>query len=302
MEGLIIKLISGEYSCLLENGEIRVCKPIGIFRLNKEEPKVGDRVIVEDTSITKLLNRKNDLIRPNVANVDKAFIITSLVEPDLNLNLLDRLIACIEYNNIDIVLVFTKADLVEDINEYDNIFTYYKDLGYHVFILPNEKDDLRKEFKDSISVLVGQSGVGKSTMLNLFSNLNLKTDEISKALGRGKHTTRHVELLNVCEGYVADTPGFGSLDIEMDEVSLSHNFKEFFASKCKYNGCLHLEEPGCMVKEKVQSGEILKSRYDNYLQLIKELRDKKEKGYKLRVITLKNQTKKIRRNKGENYV
>ncbi len=280
MEGLIIKLISGEYTCLLEDKTTRVCKPIGLFRLNKEEPKVGDKVIVEENSIVKLLPRKNDLIRPNVANVDKAFIITSFVEPDLNLNLLDRLIASIEYNNIEIVLVFTKADLVKDLHEYDKIIDYYKSLDYHTYILPNEKETLKQEFKNSISVLVGQSGVGKSTMLNLFSNLNLKTDEISKALGRGKHTTRHVELLNICEGYVADTPGFGNLDILMDEVSLSHNFKEFFKCKCKYNGCLHLNEPGCMVKEKVENKEILASRYDNYLVFINEIRQKREKGYK----------------------
>ena len=279
MEGLIIKLISGEYTCLLSNGEERICKPIGLFRLNKTSPKVGDKVEVEENTITKLSERKNELIRPSVANVDKAFILTSLVEPDLNLNLLDRLIASIEYNNIKPILVFTKLDLVNK-DDYDYIFSYYKKIGYDVYLLPLEKDLIKKELKDSISVLVGQSGVGKSTMLNLFSSLNLKTDTISKALGRGKHTTRHTELLHICDGYVADTPGFGSLDIEMDEVSLSHNFKEFFASKCKYNGCLHLEEPGCMVKEKVQSGEILKSRYDNYLQLIKELKDKKEKGYK----------------------
>ena len=280
MEGLIIKLISGEYTCLLEDKTTRVCKPIGLFRLNKEEPKVGDKVIVEENSIVKLLPRKNDLIRPNVANVDKAFIITSFVEPDLNLNLLDRLIASIEYNNIEIVLVFTKADLVKDLHEYDKIIDYYKSLDYHTYILPNEKETLKQEFKNSISVLVGQSGVGKSTMLNLFSNLNLKTDEISKALGRGKHTTRHVELLNICEGYVADTPGFGNLDILMDEVSLSHNFKEFFKCKCKYNGCLHLNEPGCIVKEKVENKEILASRYDNYLVFINEIRQKREKGYK----------------------
>lgn len=280
MEGLIIKLISGEYTCLLANGEERVCKPIGLFRLNKTSPKVGDRVDIEDTTITNVSVRKNELIRPSVANVDKALIITSLVEPDLNLNLLDRLIANIEYNNILPILIFSKVDLVSDIDKYDYIFKYYKKIGYKVYLLPLEKELIKEELKDSISVLVGQSGVGKSTMLNLFSNLNLKTDTISKALGRGKHTTRHTELILVAGGFVADTPGFGSLDLDMDEVSLSHNFKEFFATKCKFNGCLHINEPGCIVKAKVEQGEILKSRYDNYLQLIKEIRDKREKGYK----------------------
>ena len=280
MEGLIIKLISGDYTCLLKDGSIKVCKPIGLFRLSKDNLKVGDKVEVVDNSITELKTRKNELIRPNVANVDKAFIITSLVEPDLNLNLLDRLIANIEYNNIEAVLLFSKIDLVNDLDKYQYIFDYYKKIGYKVYLLPKEKELIKEEIKDSISVLVGQSGVGKSTMLNLFSNLNLKTDTISKALGRGKHTTRHTELINVCGGYVADTPGFGNLDFEMDEVTLSHNFKEFFGLNCKYNGCLHLNEPSCMVKEKVSNNEILKSRYDNYVLFINEIKQKKEKGYK----------------------
>lgn len=280
MEGLIIKLISGDYTCLLEDGDIRVCKPIGLFRLKKIDLKVGDKVIVENNSITDIKKRKNELIRPNIANVDKAFIITSLVEPEINLNLLDRLIANIEYNNIEAILLFSKVDLVNDLDKYQYIFDYYKRIGYKVYLLPLEKDLIKEEIKSSISVLVGQSGVGKSTMLNLFSNLNLKTDTISKALGRGKHTTRHTELINVCGGYVADTPGFGNLDFEMDEVTLSHNFKEFFGQSCKYNGCLHLNEPGCIVKEKVNNGEILKSRYDNYVLFINEIRQKKEKGYK----------------------
>ena len=280
MEGLIIKLISGDYTCLLKDGSIKVCKPIGLFRLSNDNLKVGDKVEVVDNSITELKTRKNELIRPNVANVDKAFIITSLVEPDLNLNLLDRLIANIEYNNIEAVLLFSKIDLVNDLDKYQYIFDYYKKIGYKVYLLPKEKELIKNEIKDSISVLVGQSGVGKSTMLNLFSNLNLKTDTISKALGRGKHTTRHTELINVCGGYVADTPGFGNLDFEMDEVTLSHNFKEFFGLNCKYNGCLHLNEPACMVKEKVNNNEILKSRYDNYVLFINEIRQKREKGYK----------------------
>ena len=280
MEGLIIKLISGDYTCLLKDGSIKVCKPIGLFRLSNDNLKVGDKVEVVDNSITELKTRKNELIRPNVANVDKAFIITSLVEPDLNLNLLDRLIANIEYNNIEAVLLFSKIDLVNDLNKYQYIFDYYKKIGYKVYLLPKEKELIKNEIKDSISVLVGQSGVGKSTMLNLFFNLNLKTDTISKALGRGKHTTRHTELINVCGGYVADTPGFGNLDFEMDEVTLSHNFKEFFGLNCKYNGCLHLNEPACMVKEKVNNNEILKSRYDNYVLFINEIRQKREKGYK----------------------
>ena len=280
MKGLIIKSISGEYDCLLSNNEIRTCKPIGIFRLKKITPKVGDNVEVEDNSIISISERKNDLIRPFVSNVDKAFIVTSIVEPDLNLNLLDRLIINTEYNNIEPILLFSKIDLISEFNKYENILNYYKKIGYKVFLLPNDINEIKQEIKNSVSVLCGQSGVGKSTFLNLVTDLNIKTGEISKALGRGKHTTRHTELIKTCDGLIADTPGFGTLDLEMDEVSLSQNFKEFFEVKCKYNGCLHLNEPGCIVKEKVESGEILKSRYDNYLLFIKEIKDKNLKGYK----------------------
>ena len=286
-EALIIKSISGEYDCYFDDGSIETCKPLGIFRLNKITPKVGDHVMVSDGMISKIMDRKNDFVRPVVANISKNFIVTSVVEPDLNLNLLDRLIAITEYNDIEGVLLFTKFDLVSDkglLDDLNKVVDYYKSIGYKVFftnaelqsdeaaaIVENNK--VLEEIGDNICVLSGQSGVGKSTFINTITELNLKTGEISKALGRGKHTTRHTELIRIGDGWVADTPGFGSIDFSMDEVSLSHSFVEFFKTKCKYNGCLHLNEPGCMVKEKVKSGEIRKSRYDNYQLFIKEIRN-----------------------------
>lgn len=276
MEGLIIKSISGEYDCLVNN-EIITTKPLGIFRHKNISPKVGDKVIIEKGMISKILPRKNDLIRPFVANVSKALIVTSLVEPDLNLNLLDRIIANVEYNDIEAVLIFSKVDLVKDFKEYENILAYYKNIGYKVYLLPNEAAMIKEEIQDNICVLAGQSGVGKSTFVNLLSNLNIKTDSISKALGRGKHTTRHTELLQIENGWIADTPGFGTLDLDMTEVDLSHSFKEFFETKCKFSGCLHLNEPGCNVKVKVDNNEILKSRYENYLAFIKEIKAKPKK-------------------------
>lgn len=275
-EALIIKSISGEYDCYFDDGSIETCKPLGIFRLNKITPKVGDHVMVSDGMICKVLDRKNDFVRPVVANISKNFIVTSVVEPDLNLNLLDRLIAITEYNDIEGVLLFTKFDLVKDqalLEDLNKVVDYYKSIGYKVFKLPEESNKVLEEIGDNICVLSGQSGVGKSTFINTITELNLKTGEISKALGRGKHTTRHTELIRIGNGWVADTPGFGSIDFSMDEVSLSHSFVEFFKTKCKYNGCLHLNEPGCMVKEKVKSGEIKKSRYDNYQLFIKEIRN-----------------------------
>lgn len=275
-EALIIKSISGEYDCYFDDGSIKTCKPLGIFRLNKITPKVGDHVIVSEGKISRIMDRKNDFVRPVVANISKNFIVTSVVEPDLNLNLLDRLIAITEYNDIEGVLLFTKFDLVKDqelLLDLNKVVDYYKSIGYKAFKLPEESGKVIDEIGDNICVLSGQSGVGKSTFINAITELNLKTGEISKALGRGKHTTRHTELIRIGNGWVADTPGFGSIDFSMDEVSLSHSFVEFFKTKCKYNGCLHLNEPGCMVKEKVKSGEIKKSRYDNYQLFIKEIRN-----------------------------
>jgi ribosome biogenesis GTPase len=275
MQGLIIKIISGDYFVKI-NDEVIKCKPLGVFRHKKITPKVGDIVEVEDNTIIKIQDRKNELIRPVVANIDKVFIVTSLVEPDLNLNLLDRIICQAEYNNIEIILVFTKVDLT-DHTKYNNIFEYYKSLDYKIFLAPTDYELIKQEINDNVCVVAGQSGVGKSTLINLFDNFNIKTDEISKALGRGKHTTRCSELLQVGTGFIADTPGFGMVDLDMDLVSLSHSFKEFFECKCKFNPCLHLNEPHCQVKEKVNNNEILKSRYDNYLDFVNEIKNKKIK-------------------------
>ena len=275
MQGLIIKIISGDYFVKI-NDEVIKCKPLGVFRHKKITPKVGDIVEVEDNTIIKIQDRKNELIRPVVANIDKVFIVTSLVEPDLNLNLLDRIICQAEYNNIEIILVFTKVDLT-DHTKYNNIFEYYRSLDYKIFLAPTDYELIKQEINDNVCVVAGQSGVGKSTLINLFDNFNIKTDEISKALGRGKHTTRCSELLQVGTGFIADTPGFGMVDLDMDLVSLSHSFKEFFECKCKFNPCLHLNEPHCQVKEKVNNNEILKSRYDNYLDFVNEIKNKKIK-------------------------
>lgn len=275
MKGIIVKIISGDYFVKI-NDELIKCKPLGVFRHNKISPKIGDNVIVENNIITKIEPRKNELIRPVVANVDKVFIVTSLIEPDLNLNLLDRILCQVEYNNIQAILIFTKADLV-DINKFNTIIEYYKTLDYKVYLSPNEYQLIKEEINNNICVVAGQSGVGKSTLINLFDEFNIKTDAISKALGRGKHTTRCSELLPVNNGYIADTPGFGMVDLDMDLVSLSQTFKEFFECKCKYNPCLHLNEPSCQVKEKIKDGLILQSRYDNYLSFVEEIKKKKIK-------------------------
>lgn len=279
--GLIIKSISGEYVVESDGAEY-ICKPVGLFRYKKITPRVGDKCIIDYVDgawvIKEIKKRKNELVRPVVANIDKVIIVTSLTEPDLNLNLLDRLVCQVEYSDIPIVLVFSKADLV-DLDDYKLIIDYYKSLDYKVYTTPNEVNNLKEEFNDCICVLAGQSGVGKSNLINFLDlGINLKTGEISNALGRGKHTTRHTELYRIGSGYLADTPGFGALDLEMDEVTLSQTFKEFFKLRCKYNPCYHLAEPGCKIKEEVENGHILKSRYDNYLLFLKEIKEAKQRN------------------------
>lgn len=269
MEGIIIKLISNDYTVLC-NDKIYVCKARGRFRNLSISPLVGDRVIIDDKNnyILEVKKRKNSLNRPPIANVDIALIVTSLKSPDFSSNLLDKLLVNIIHNKIKPVICFTKLDLV-NINEFRDIINYYKKIGIDVYF--NTDDNVKKVFKDKVCVLTGQSGAGKSTLLNkLDSSLNLKTNEISKALNRGKHTTRHVELLPLFGGIVADTPGFSALDVKLTKEEIRNSFPEFKENKCKYKDCNHFKEDDCDIKEKVKNGEIMQSRYENYLKFIKE--------------------------------
>ena len=280
MRGLIIKAISGEYTIIDQENKIHVAKPRGLFRFKEHAPKVGDWVEFDAKHkvIQKIAQRRNELNRPVIANVDKVFLVFSGREPDLNLRLLDRLLAIIEYMDIEIVIVFTKLDLLADRGDFDQINEYYRSIGYKTYLsglnaIPVK--EIKAEIDGYISVLAGQSGAGKSTLLNaLDPSFQLKTDVISRALGRGKHTTRHVEHIRVEGGWIADTPGFGNVDFDIpDLLTLSHSFREFFAhsDKCKFNRCLHLDEPGCAIKDMVADGVILHSRYQNYALFYREV-------------------------------
>ena len=282
MKGRITKLISGLYTVYSDiDDKFYDLKPLGIFRHKEIQPKVGDIVEFNDQSITKIYPRINDLIRPTICNIDQALVVTSLKEPNLNLNLLDRFITILEFNDITPILIFSKWDLIkeEEKDNINNIILYYKKIGYQTFItstidkmIPNLKEIL----DDKVTVITGESGTGKSSLINeLGLDVVLKTNEISKALNRGKHTTRHTELLKVGTGWLADTPGFGNLAfIDMEEIDIAHSMVEMFevSSNCKYNGCLHEKEPKCIVKEKVLNKEILESRYNNYLLFLEEVR------------------------------
>lgn len=284
MEGIIIKNQSNDYTVKTSKG-INICKPRGKFRNEKITPLVGDHVIIDDINnyLLEIKPRKNFLIRPNIANVDIALIITSVKEPNFDNNLLDKLLTIISYNGIEPIICLTKTDLLNTTEEKEikNIMSYYKKAGYKV-ITNNEIKEIKKLTKNKVVVFAGQSGAGKSTLLNkLDKSLLLETNEISKALGRGKHTTRHVELIPMYGGYIADTPGFSSLELKMDPVELAvtyHDFREL-SHHCKFRGCLHDSEPHCAVKEAVEAGEIDETRYVDYLQLLKQVKERKDKRY-----------------------
>lgn len=275
MQGRIIKNISNDYTVQTKTGNVFVCKCRGKFRNMKIIPLVGDEVLFDDENnyILEILPRKNELKRPPVSNIDQVVILTSVKHPNFSSYLLDKLITMIEYNCIEPIICFTKLDLLaeEEIHEIDKIMTYYKKIGYQVY-RNTDLEQIKHIFQDKITVFTGQSGAGKSTLLNhLDAQLQLKTSEISYALGRGKHTTRHVELISLFGGLVADTPGFSALDFEMDKASIRDQFKEFemYKEYCKYKDCMHDKEDHCMVKDKVEDGTILKSRYENYIQFIR---------------------------------
>ena len=275
MQGIITKIISNDYT-VVSDEKTYICKARGRFKKEKITPLVGDICEFDENKkyIIEIQKRKNELVRPPVSNIDQAFIITSTKEPDFSSNLLDKLICIIEYNNITPIICFTKLDLLnkEETKIIEEIINYYKKIGYQVF-KNTEIEKIKQVFKNKNTVFTGQSGAGKSTLLNkLDSTLNLKTNEISIALGRGKHTTRHVELLDLYGGLIADTPGFSSLEfIEMTNSDIRDNFIEFnvYRDECEYKDCMHVTEPKCKIKEEIEKGNILQSRYENYLKFIK---------------------------------
>lgn len=277
-QGKIIKIISNDYTVSSPSGTF-LCKSCGKFRKMGITPLVGDEVKFEerDHYILEVLPRKNELLRPPVANIDQAFVITSVKDPNFSSNLLDKLLTIIEYHRMEAKICFTKLDLLteQERQEFQNIMNYYESLGYQIFD-HQQLEPFKTVFAGKVSVFTGQSGAGKSTLINqLDPQFRLQTGEISYALGRGKHTTRHVELLPLYGGFVADTPGFSSLNFyDMNATDIRDQFPEFNAAKefCEYRDCMHLKEEKCEVKRRVTCGMILKSRYDNYLHFIESKR------------------------------
>ncbi|WP_338444334.1 ribosome small subunit-dependent GTPase A [Bacillus spizizenii] len=293
-EGKIIKALSGFYYVLDESEDsdkVIQCRGRGIFRKNKITPLVGDYVVYQAENdkegyLLEIKERTNELIRPPICNVDQAVLVFSAVQPSFSTALLDRFLVLVEANDIQPIICITKMDLIEDQDTQDTIPAYaedYRNIGYDVY-LTSSKDqdslaDIIPHFQDKTTVFAGQSGVGKSSLLNAISpELGLKTNEISEHLGRGKHTTRHVELIHTSGGLVADTPGFSSLEFtDIEEEELGYTFPDIRekSSSCKFRGCLHLKEPKCAVKQAVEDGELKQYRYDHYVEFMTEIKDRK---------------------------
>ena len=282
----IIKIISNQYEVLKENGEHVQCVAMGKLRKHKT-PVVGDIVHIENfdsqVGIQKVLSRKNELIRPSIANVDQAIIVMSCKDPDFSTVLVDRLIFSVCYANIKPILCFTKMDLINDEDEIHQKIQDYRNSGYEVYESGKGYacDELIKALKGKISVLTGQSGAGKSSLLNRIDpTFHLQTQQISKALGRGKHTTRHCELHEIAKGWVADTPGFSSMDFtHMDGLRLQACIPDFapYLQQCKFNDCIHIAEPNCAIRQAVENGFINKERYEHYTEIIDMIKNAKPK-------------------------
>lgn len=283
MEGTIIKGVGGLY-CVKTEDKIVNCKVRGKFRYKEKTPMVGDRVTIslegnnnDEGVIEEIHERVSELIRPVVANVTQAFVFFTLKSPDLNLDLLFKFLVLCEYNHLRSIICFNKMDLVKD--EDKEVVTMLENIGYEVIKVAAKEgkgiDELKSKIKDNISVFCGPSGVGKSTTLNAMVGRELmETGDISKKLQRGKHTTRHSELIEYEGGYLVDTPGFSSLDINfIDKLELKKCFPEFekYENLCRFNDCMHNKEPKCAVKEAVNIKEINEQRYEFYIKTLEEL-------------------------------
>ncbi len=290
MQGKIIKGIAGFYYVHVVHSGIYECKAKGVFRNKKIKPLVGDNVEIEildeENRIGNIINiydRENELIRPAVSNISQALVVFAIANPMPNLNLLDRFLVMMERNGIDTIICFNKIDLVDE-EEILKLRDIYVKAGYHVMFTSTKEnmgiEEVLRVIDGKTTAFAGPSGVGKSSLLNaLIPEANSQTGEISEKIKRGKHTTRHTEIFNVSDDtYLMDTPGFSSLYVnDFEKEELKNYFREFieYNNGCRFTGCVHVNEPDCLVKEAVENGEINRSRYDNYILMYEEIKNKK---------------------------
>ena len=292
MQGKIIKGIAGFYYVHVANCGVYECKAKGVFRNKKIKPLVGDNVeidVIDENehtgNINNILDRTNELIRPAVANIDQALVVFALLSPEPNYNLLSRFLVMMDYNDIDTVICFNKTDQADKAV----IEKIVKEIAFELKIkhIPTSTytgeglDELKTILSGKTTAFAGPSGVGKSSILNaVFPDAESKTGEISEKINRGKHTTRHTEIFNLTEDtYVMDTPGFTSLDYAfMEDKDLRFYFNEFseYEGKCRFNGCVHINEPDCAIKKAVDNNEISRLRYDIYMEMYNELKNKRK--------------------------
>lgn len=290
MQGKIVKGIAGFYYVHVVESGVYECKAKGIFRKDGIKPLVGDDVELEildekdrEGNITAVLPRKNELIRPAVANIDQALVVFAVKKPEPHFNLLDRFLVMMESREIPAVLCFNKADMATD-PELKQLKDIYAGCGYPLLFTSAKEEEniaeLKIFLKGKTTAIAGPSGVGKSSLINLVqSEIRMETGSISRKIERGRHTTRHSELIVIGENsYIMDTPGFSSLYIsDIEKESLKYCFPEFapYEGRCRFSGCDHVHEPDCAVKEAVEKGIISRKRYDNYLSLYRELQERK---------------------------
>ena len=288
MKGKIIKGIGGFYYIKTDEGLIE-CKARGKFRHKDMKPMVGDNVRIEVENgkgvIEDIYKRTSSLIRPTVANVTLAFVVFAIKNPDLNFDLLNRFLVLCESSNIKVVVCLNKVDLV-DKNEKDELRQKINDIGYEVLFINAKEgigvEDLKEMMEGNVTVLCGPSGAGKSTLINtLTAREHMETGKVSDKIGRGKHTTRHSELIEVADGFIVDTPGFSTLEVSfIEKDDLKYAFPDFneYNDCCKFRGCMHYKEPSCALKNAVEQGKVNKYRYEFYIRTLKEIL--KERKYK----------------------
>ena len=290
-DGRIVKSNAGLYDIFLDTTEkIIQAKSRGVLRHQNIQPLVGDLVLLEIQDgmmpvVTEIFPRKNQLVRPLITNIDVCLVVISVKEPNFQQYLLDKYLAILEYNDINPLIMFTKFDLLndEEQNDMELISNYYESIGYPCFPVSagiiDKKDELKRLLAGQTATVMGQTGVGKSTLLNDLSEQQwtLHTNEISQALGRGRHTTRIVELLQLEDFWIADTPGFSSFDVnDITSVGLTDTFVEFADYHCQFNNCVHINEHRCGVIKAVEEENILATRYENYCKIYQEIKTQEE--------------------------